>query len=102
VVLPGARNHRTFPTFELERLREIQMTQLRKDIGARTGFIHEKPSNDNPPKEAKAGIPLREARERAEIERVPGGKESSDADSVLQNPPEAAVRNRTALKKQRP
>lgn len=78
------------------------MTQLRKGTAERTGLTHEKkiPANDNPPEhdyretQNEADIALRKAREKAEVERAPGGKEpragAADVNSLMQNPPDAA------------
>jgi hypothetical protein len=61
------------------------MTQLPKGAAERAGLIHEqKPADKERPPEAEqretqneADIALRDAREKAEIERVPGGKNAS-------------------------
>lgn len=74
------------------------MTQLRKGTAERTGLIRGAGEARGPrgiPRETdnNADTPLREAREKAEIERLPGGKPpsagagSTPDDSLIQNPP---------------
>ena len=78
------------------------MTQVQKGTAERTGLIRGADQERGPranqrETENKAEMSVREAREKAEIERIPGGKSPSagagstpDVDSLMQNPPEAA------------
>ena len=78
------------------------MTQAQEGTAERTGLIRGKDQERSPgaiqrEAENKADASVREAREKAEIERLPGGRPPSagagstpDVDSLMQNPPEAA------------